>query len=89
MILFETTFGFEEVLKMHPGPDNLVSHELVDLAWDRWHSADLETFKQHDENAYATVSVGPTGYVVTIEAVAICDRDTYQLYGRYLTSHQL
>lgn len=89
MILFETTFGFEEVLAMHIYKRNTVEHELIDKAWDHWAEAQPAVFREHDENAYAIVSVGPTGYVVTIEAVAICDRDTYQLYGRYLTSHQL
>ncbi len=89
MILFETAFGLEEVLEMRPGPDNTVSHELIDKAWDRWAEAQPAKFQEHDENAYARVEVGQTTYIVTIEAIAICDRDTFQLYGRYLTSHQL
>ena len=69
MILYETIFTFDEVLKMQPGGDNQVSHELLDLAWDRWASAQPAAFEQHDENAYGTIEISSWGYAVTIQAV--------------------
>ena len=89
MFLFETTFGLDEVLRMHPGKDNDVRQKLVDLAWDRWCSADPEEFKKYDDVAYATVKIEFDEFVVTIEFVPTCDRETYMLYGRYLHEHDI
>lgn len=66
-ILFETTFSFDEVLTIQTSHHNAVSHELTDLAWDRWVKAQPAAFKKYDESAYATVEAGPAGYIVTIQ----------------------
>ena len=84
MLLFETTFSFDEVLTIRPDEDNTVSYKLIDLAWDRWAAIQPATFKQHEENACATIKNGLDGYTVTIETIVTCDRETYMLYGRYL-----
>lgn len=88
MFLFKTTFDFDDVLRMQPGQDNTVSHELIDLAWDLWAKVQPATFQEHDESAYATIEAGQMGYIVTIQTAVMCDRDTYMLYGRYLHSQQ-
>ena len=68
MILYETTFSFKDVLQLQPGGDNTVSHELVDQAWLQWASRAPAVYVKYDEVAQATVEIGPTGYIVIIEA---------------------